>query len=179
MSRALHRRDYTEHTDLSLPELLKREAQGDVLAIAPEDERLSTLIEVSGSVQQRLTQTQSALPEAWDTHVGSFPDDRSEQFPIESHSYDTVVFLTSLQGIFDRPAPFLDTTRIAKAGGTVLSATGLQPGAKSDRDFKAWVPESNRLVLEQIFVVGGDGYATPDIVSTFTRTSDHLADSQR
>lgn len=91
-----------------------------------------------------------------------------EVLPVEIDSYDTLITLFSLTGYFQRGPPFMDFTRIVRSGGTILSATGLQPEATAYHDFKAWVPNSKFVTLNELTLTRTEAFQTPNLVAAFT-----------
>lgn len=179
MSRALHDRDLCELRSHSLQAELDEHLHGEVLVIAPEDDRLKSLIPIKG--QATLTDPQldfgdtatlftAPLYKSQREQSHYLPHSNDERFHFETNSFDTVVSMFSLCGYFQRSPPFLDMTRIARPGGTLLSITGLQPEASADHDAKWWVPRSDDADLETISVLRHNSFQTPIVLSAFTVT---------
>lgn len=180
MTRELHKKDVCELVASDLQTEIKNHLHGDVLVIAAEDDRLTSLIPIKG--QATLFGTQLDFGDA-EFYTAPFhnsdrdqdeylPHNNDERFHFEDNSFDTVVSLFSLCGYFQRGPPFLDVTRIVRDGGTILSLTGLQPESPDDHDAKWWIPDSEDVELEQLSILRYHEFKTPNIVSVFTVTSD-------
>jgi len=178
MTRELHAFKHVTHSEKTVPEVLTDAAHGAVLVVAPDDDRLDTFLHRHGSGQTTLFGDDSLLPSSFDYHIGDLPETSDDSLPIETDAYDTLITLFSLSGYFQRGPPFMDFTRVVRPGGTILSATGLQPAEDAYHDFKAWVPNSKRVTLEEIVLTRTEAFQTPNLVARFTRDRpqpDHVA----
>ena len=170
MSRELHTFENVTRTDQTISEVLTGAAHGDVLVVAPGDDRLDTFLQRNGSGQTTLFGADALLPNSYDYQIGDLPESADEALPIETNAYDTLVTLFSLSGYFQRGPPFMDFTRVVRSGGTILSATGLQPAENAYHDFKAWVPNSEHVILDELVLTRTRAFQTPNLVAVFTRT---------
>ena len=167
MSRELHENLNVEITDASLQDLIDTHISRKTLVVAPEDDRLTQLVPVRGQVT--LAGDQLTFPDRTDHHISaSLPEKHDERLPFETDAYDRIVLLFSLLGYFQRPAPFLECTRIVRGGGTTLCATGLQPDADPDHDAKWWAPTSAHTNYEGAYLLNTADFATPTVVTEFT-----------
>jgi len=169
MTRELHTFENVTCSGKTVPEVLTDAAHGTVLVVAPDDNRLDTFLHRHGSGQTTLFGEDSLLPSSFDYHIGDLPETSNDSLPIETNAYDTLITLFSLSGYFQRGPPFMDFTRVVRNGGTILSATGLQPAEDAYHDFKAWVPNSKRVTLEEIILTRTAVFKTPNLVTRFTR----------
>lgn len=168
-TRALHERDIVTLVDQSLSALIERRLDGEVLLIAPEDDRLTPYIPVEG--QRTLGETQLSLPADADLYVEPLPTTADDQLPQEPDAYDTTISLFSKLGYFQRMVPFQEATRVTRQGGRILQATGLQPTEPPDHDFKGWVSASEKATLTELLVTRHTDYATPKILADWQVTT--------
>lgn len=180
MTRELHTRDICELSDKTLQTELTNHLNGDVLVVAPEDDRLKSLIPIKGQIT--LLDTQLTFPDGTEFFTAPLynsqqeqdsylPHNNDERFHFDDNAFDTVVSLFSLCGYFQRAPPFLDLTRVTTSGGTILSLTGLQPEKDAHHDAKWWVPNSDDADLETIVVMNHEQFQTPTLMSVFTVTA--------
>lgn len=166
MTRCLHEHDLVKLTDKSLVDIIESRLTGDVLVIAPEDNRLTELIPVSG--QLTFGNNQLDLPDSADLYIDDLPVKKEEpELPFEDNSYDTVVSLFSKLGYFQRLQPFLRMTRIVREGGRILQATGLQPQSEPYHDAKYWLSNSEKVEESTIYVTRYEGFQTPELVAEY------------
>lgn len=170
MSRELHEFEHVTRTEKTVPEILTDVAHGAVLVVAADDDRLDTFLHRHGSGQTTLVGDDSLLPSSYDYQIGGLPESSDESLPIEIDAYDTLITLFSLSGYFQRGPPFMDFTRVVRSGGTILSTTGLQPTQGAYHDFKAWVPNSKCVNLNELILTRTEAFQTPNLVATFTCT---------
>lgn len=167
MSRELHVNSNVELTAESLQDVIDVHATGDVLVVAPRDDRLTKLIPVAGQVT--LGSDQLQFSDGAEFHISDpLPVKHDERLPFETDCFDIAVMLFSLCGYFQRAAPFFECTRIVRGGGTILTATGLQPTADPDHDAKWWVPASSHVAETRLKVLNADDFETALVVSLFT-----------
>lgn len=167
--RALHEFENVVLTDDSVTSLLTTEPAEDALVVAPEDDRLDYYLAEATGGQTPLSGGDPLPAERFDFHIGDLTSDVTERMPYDDASYDSVVMLYPKLGYFGRMSPFIDLTRVVKPSGTMYCAFGLLPNQDPDHDFKGWVPQSDRLDLEAIYVTRHDGFQTPNVVSEFRR----------
>ncbi len=166
MTRRLHEHDIVELTDKSVVSVIESRLTGDVLVIAPDDDRLTDLIPVGG--QLTFGDSQLDLPDGAELYIDDLPVKKEEpELPFEDNSYDTVVSLFSKLGYFQRLQPFLRMTRIVRAGGRILQATGLQPQSEPYHDAKYWLSNSEKVEDPTLYVTRHEGFRTPEIVAEY------------
>lgn len=167
-SRALHKREIVSRSEATLAEEIEARLEGDILVIAPNDDRLNEYLPVEG--QLTLGGPQIDLPESAETHYGDLPEKREDDsLPYDSESFDTVLSLFSLMGYFQRMIPFQEATSVVRPHGTIIQATGLQPQVRPDHDAKYWASNSDTVELTEIIATRSDGFKTPEILMLYDR----------
>lgn len=181
MTRELHNEDILEFTDESIQGALDSNMHGDVLVVAPEDDRLTSFVPVNNQVTLSGTQLKfGSNAEFYDAPLHNsqrdqpeyIPHNKNERFHYETNSVDTLVSLFSLCGYFQRGPPFMDFTRIVKPGGTIIQLTGLQPDSEPDHNAKWWVSNSSDADLERILALRHADFKTPNLMTVYTVTTD-------
>lgn len=179
----LHRRDIVRRVDEGLQSVINENADGRTLVIADKKDELDDLVPIND--QQRIGKTDDRLTFNNETAICSaptlgphndseyhLPKNKEQRTHYEANSFESVILIFGKTGYMQRIRPFLDATRIAKKGGTILSITGLQPRKQPDHDAKWWVPNSQDCAaLEEIVLTRSEDYKTPNLVSIHSVTS--------
>ena len=130
---------------------------GDVLVVARSSDRLSRLVEAatvapdSTSVIGRLNDT------------GTTPQIKDHELDIpDGQRFDTIVYTKEKTAWFGRSGDFHRLTPLLKHGGTLLGKT-------------KWVPDSERLRLEEIAATGFYQFEAPEVYLKWTKEQRTLA----
>jgi len=127
-------------------EYLSTHLSGATLIIAGDERRLARLSRFAEGVPA----VESATTVQNDTHSSQTVDEHDPGLP-ETAQFDTIVYAKEATTWFGRSKDFHRFTEKRLAlGGTVLGKT-------------KWVPDSNRLELEEIVLIDPLGFAPPDV----------------
>ncbi|SEO97223.1 hypothetical protein SAMN05216388_102524 [Halorientalis persicus] len=88
----------------------------------------------------------------------------NEWFPDESPTYDSIIYTKSKMAWFARPTEFHRLSELLATGGTLLSSA-------------KWVPDSDRLQMEQIDLLDPLGFEPPQSYLRFSRVQSTFEDS--
>lgn len=141
---------------------------GDTILVMPTDERLTAF----DPSQQRLQPTSLQLDIPTESEVFRAETDALRDLPFDKESFDCVVSVWSQLGLLKRAAPFLELSEIVRPNGTLLYATGLQPGADTDADAKWWLGRSELLDLSEVVLTRHEEFQTPRVLAVYDKRND-------
>jgi len=164
-SRGLHRSATTTLSSHTLTSEIERRSEGKTLvllhrkpgvcAFDPEQEQI-------GGGDSELT-----LPDRTEVYRGSTEELANPR--VDGDRYDTVILILGPVDPFKRHQLFYPASSLVRVGGTLLTATGLEPTVSPDHDAHWWVGDSKLLSEPEIVVTRYEGCKTPEVLASYTR----------
>jgi len=181
----LHTRNLCEFVNGNLQTELDRHLPEDPLVIIEEDPDLNPLVPIDNNSSIIASDTRLTFPDnariytaptrsPYSNHNERLPVSSDERFHFEPNSTDFLLALFGATGYIERFAPYMDFTRIVKPGGTILTATGLQPGKSPYHDAKFWFPQSQDAEIESIRILRSEEMQTPITITEAEVTTEHV-----
>lgn len=135
-------------------EYLSTHLSGSTLIVARDSERLSRL----SNFAENVTAVTSVIPVHNDTHDSQTVEQHDLDIP-DNKQFDTIVYAKEASSWFSRSKDFHRFTEKRLAlGGTLLGKT-------------KWIPDSNRVELEEIVLVNPLGFTPPDVYLRWSKVA--------